>query len=193
MANIWPMLLIVTTMAITIRVAMIIINKEEVHFYRELLMLMFIVYVMCLFYVVTFQDVSWSTSNFIPFKEMFRYAIFSRPFFINILGNMLMFLPYGFFLAYYLKTNKLIVPLVLSLITSVTIESTQLLIGRVFDVDDIILNVVGTIVGFYLYRLFKKFKSHLPKLFQTERCYNVVTMMVFIVLVIYIINILWRA
>ena len=31
--------------------------------------------------VVTFQDVSWSTSNFTPFKEIFRYEIGDRLFY----------------------------------------------------------------------------------------------------------------
>ena len=38
----------------------------------------------------------------IPFKEMFRYNIGSRLFVKNVLGNMLMFLPY--FLVFILKT-----------------------------------------------------------------------------------------
>lgn len=36
---------------------------------------------------------------------------------------------------------------------SVTVETTQLLIGRVFDIDDIILNIIGGIVGYGIYRL----------------------------------------
>jgi len=81
-------------------------NKKQVVLYRELLSLLFVIYVLCLFYVVTFQDVSWSTSNFVPFQEMFRYDFGSRLFIKNVLGNMLLFIPYGFFMAYYLKIKK---------------------------------------------------------------------------------------
>src|SRR5699024_1806752 len=109
--------------------------------------LLFIIYVLCLFYVVTFQDVSWSTSNFTPFSEMFRYEIGSRLFIKNVLGNVILFLPYGFFAAYYLKLKKPWSILGLSILVSLTIETTQLLIGRVFDIDDIILNTIGGLFG----------------------------------------------
>ena len=74
-------------------------KKERFVYYKEAFGLLFCLYIMILFYVVTFQDVSWSTSNFIPFKEMFRYSIGSPLFYRNVIGNMLMFLPYGFFLS----------------------------------------------------------------------------------------------
>ena len=98
---------------------------------------------MFLFYIVTFQDVSWSGSNFIPFKEMFRYEIGSKSFIKNILGNVLLFIPYGIAIAYYVKTKKIRYSIILGLILSLTIEITQFSVGRVFDVDDIILNLIG--------------------------------------------------
>lgn len=53
----------------------------------------------------------------------------------------------------------MIYPLFLSFIASLAIELTQLSIGRVFDVDDVILNVIGAVVGYYLYKLFTKIKK----------------------------------
>ena len=38
-------------------------------------------------------------------------------------------------------------------IVSLSIECVQLLIGRCFDVDDILLNLVGGILGYFIYRL----------------------------------------
>ena len=46
-----------------------------------------------------------------------------------------------------MKTRKPFAMFIISLITSCTIEFTQLKIGRTFDVDDIILNTIGTILG----------------------------------------------
>lgn len=103
----WPMILICSVIIVSMRIVWIIKEKKEIIFYKELLGLCFIIYVMCLFYVVTFQDVSWSTSNFVPFKEMFRYQIGSTLFFKNVLGNMIMFMPYGFFVSYFLKLKSL--------------------------------------------------------------------------------------
>ena len=92
----WPMILISSIILISLRVGYIFKYKNEKRFvfYEELLMLSFVIYIMCLFQVVTFQDdVSWSTNNFIPFQEILRYNIGSRLFLKNVLGNMLLFLP----------------------------------------------------------------------------------------------------
>lgn len=116
---------IFTVILLSFRIAQIVLHKEKFILYQELMKLGFIIYVMCLFYVVTFQDVSWSTSNFIPFKEMFRYRIFSTMFFRNVIGNMIMFMPYGFFLSYFLKLDKKSVIFFLCILVSSTIETTQ--------------------------------------------------------------------
>src|SRR5574344_599358 len=152
----WPTLIIITVIALSMRIVYLVKNKQQFILYKELMTYLFIVYIMCLFYVVTFQDVSWSTSNFIPFKEIFRYKVGSRYFFKNVLGNMIMFIPYGFFVSYFLKLKKLYSISLLTLLTSITIEVTQLLIGRVFDVDDILLNLCGGIVGFIIYYIIHK-------------------------------------
>lgn len=171
--NIWPMILIMTVILTSIRIASIAKNKEKIVLYEELLKYAFMIYIISLFHVVTFQDVSWSTSNFIPFKEMFRYQLFSNLFFKNVVGNMIMFLPYGFFISYFLKINKAKVVLVLSVIASLTIEITQLIIGRVFDVDDILLNVVGAIIGYFIYRIFHNIKDKLPSFLKNDYFYNI--------------------
>ena len=59
LANIWPMLVIITVILSSLRVVYIIRNKETFVLYREILKLGFVIYIMSLFYVVTFQDVSW--------------------------------------------------------------------------------------------------------------------------------------
>lgn len=174
--NIWPMILIVTVILVSCRISYFIKSKQKIILYEELLKYSFIIYVLSLFYVVTFQDVSWSTSNFIPFKEMFRYNIFSRLFFKNVIGNMIMFLPYGFFISYFIKIDKISSVAIISLILSLTIETTQLIIGRVFDVDDIMLNVIGGIFGYIIYRIFHKIKDKLPPLLKNNYFYNIIVM-----------------
>lgn len=178
LANIWPMILIISIILISLRISYFIKNKEKMILYREILKLGFVIYIMCLFYVVTFQDVSWSTSNFIPFKEMFRYEIFSGMFFKNVLGNMVMFLPYGFFVSYFLKLDKKEIILLLSLLVSCTIETTQLLIGRVFDIDDIMLNTLGGLGGYYIYRLINLIKNRLPNILKNNIFYNIIVIFI---------------
>lgn len=142
-----PTVIISSVIAVTLRVVYLLKYRKKFHFFQELLSLSFIVYIICLFYAVTFQDIdgTFGTANFTPFQEMFRYTFGSRLFIKNVLGNMLMFVPYGFFTSYFLKEKNIFVNLFLTLVLSLTIEFTQSQIGRVFDVDDVILNLVGGI------------------------------------------------
>lgn len=171
-----PMIIISVVVAITLRTADIIKNKKDFCFYKEIISLSFIIYILCLFQVVTFQDNNnISSNNLIPFKEMFRYNIGSRLFFKNVLGNIIMFLPYGFFTSYFLKEKKLLPILILTTITSLTIETTQLMIGRVFDIDDILLNIVGGVLGYYLYSLMLKIGNICPEVLQKEWFLNLLS------------------
>jgi glycopeptide antibiotics resistance protein len=143
-------------------------------------MLTFIIYILCLFQIVTVQDtVYWSTNNFIPFKEIVRYDFGSALFFKNIIGNILLFLPFGFFVSYILKCEKVWLPLLISLICSFSVEIVQLYIGRVFDVDDIILNVIGGLLGYLIYKIMNNFGSKLPKIFKNEIVLDIITVLFF--------------
>lgn len=149
-----PMITIACVILITMRLYDIFVNKKKLIFYKEFMILSFIIYCMALFETVTFQDVTWSTSNFIPFKEILRYKMFSNLFIKNVIGNVFLFVPFGFFISYFLNITKQKVVFIMAIITSICIEVTQLMIGRVFDIDDIILNVSGAMLGFYIYLLF---------------------------------------
>ena len=72
----------------------------------------------------------------------------------NVIGNILLFLPFGFYVGYYLKKAKLSLITIISFVTSLTIELIQTKIGRTFDIDDIILNIIGGILGFLIYKVY---------------------------------------
>lgn len=186
----WPMIAICLVIIISMRIEYIIRNKIKITFYKEIIMVGFIVYIMCLFYAVTFQDVSWSSSNFIPFKEMFRYDLGTKGFFRNVIGNMLMFIPFGFFVSYILKSTKVYSLIILTFVTSVTIELTQLIIGRVFDVDDVILNIIGGIIGFYIYFFIHKIKDKLPEILKKPFIYNILAILILIFIIMYLIGVI---
>ena len=88
-SSIWPSLLILITILFSIRYFSITSNNKKIVFYREIMYLIFVVYLMCFFYVLTFEDVDWSTANLIPFKEMFRYKVGSKMFLKNVCGNII--------------------------------------------------------------------------------------------------------
>lgn len=182
----WPMILVCVVILVTLRLCYLLKNKEKIILYKEFLSLAFVVYVLCMFYVVTFEDVSWSSSNFIPFKEMFRYEIGSRLFFKNIIGNIIMFMPYGFMVGYYLKLEKPDFVVVLTLIVSICIETIQLVIGRVFDIDDIILNLVGGIIGAYIYTVLYKIETILPSFLKKDWFYNIIILIVSLIFILYL-------
>lgn len=180
--EVWPMILIFSVVIVTLRIAYIIKNKKKLVLYKEIFTLGFIIYIMLLFNTVTFKDVSWSTANYIPFKEILRYSVGSVKFYRNVVGNMIMFMPYGFFVSYFLRVKKPYVILILASIVSVTIETTQLAIGRVFDVDDIMLNILGALLGYFVYKFIEYINKRIPKKIKNNIFYNVVTVLALIFL-----------
>lgn len=186
----WPMILISVVLLSSLRLSYLLKSKEPFVLHNELLTLFFIVYILCMFQVVTFQDVSnLGSNNFVPFREIFRYDFGSRLFIKNIIGNMVMFVPYGFFVAYYIKTKNWKPLFGLVLIASLVIEATQLAIGRVFDVDDILLNVFGGMFGYFIYKILNKLGDLSPKIFKSALFLDALTVIVFIMFSVYI---LWR-
>ncbi|MEE3342936.1 MAG: VanZ family protein [Bacilli bacterium] len=190
--DVWPVIIIITVIACTFRIAYLINNRVHFCFYKELLSLVFILYVMCLFEVVTLQDNNYGLSNLIPFKEIFRYSIGSRLFIKNIVGNILLFLPYGYFIGYYVNDKKIISSAILTMFVSVTIEVVQLKIGRTFDIDDVILNTCGGVIGFTIYIISENISKYLPKIFKTDGFINfiVVVLLIFVIIFLFNINVL---
>ena len=184
--DIWPVIIIITVISCSLRITYLIKNNQKFCFYKEIFMLLFILYVMCLFEIVTLQDNNYGLSNFIPFKEMFRYKIGSRLFIKNIIGNILLFLPYGYFASDYLKSKKVGIIAFLTLLVSLTIEIVQLYIGRTFDIDDCILNTCGGILGFYLYTILDKINSKLPNILKTDGFINFIVILILILVIIYL-------
>ncbi len=75
--------------------------------------------------------------------------------FINLAGNVVMFVPLGFFIPYiFRKADSFRYSMIYALITIVCIEIIQLvtLLGSL-DVDDLILNMIGAAIGYWIYRL----------------------------------------
>ena len=176
----WPIIVISMVVIISLRITDILIKKEKIVLYKEILKLAFVLYILCLFQIVSKEDVSYGGINILPFKEMFRYDVGTYLFYKNILGNLLLFMPYGFFIGYFLNINKSYIIFILSIIASASIEITQLYIGRVFDVDDILLNVVGGVFGFFIWWILFKIKAHLPSFLKKEAFYNIIIALVLI-------------
>lgn len=181
--NVWPMIFIFTVILVSIRLTYLIYNKQKIVIYKEILTFCFILYILFLYYIVTFQDNNYGTNNFIPFKEIFRYEITSTLFLKNVVGNILLFVPLGLFMTYYIKNKSFIITLILTIFISCTIEFAQYVIGRTADIDDIILNSAGGLLGYIIYSKWNKIIERLPKFLKNQVFLDIVTIIIIIALV----------
>ena len=192
MSAIWPMLLLFVVILIVMRLAKLIINKEKFVFHHDFYSLLFILYMLALYYLLLSTDnASAYGTNLIPFKEMTRYSIGSKGFVYNVLGNIALFIPFGFFVSYYIKAKKTHQICIIAFITSLTAELIQYKIGRAFDVDDIILNIMGAIIGFLAYIGIDFLREKLPNQMKNDFFYNILAIFVLIIIIV-LFYFMWR-
>lgn len=97
--------------------------------------------------------------NLVPFRSIQSYFTHYGPdgFLVNFVGNIVMFMPWGFGLTLLWKKNQKICTAALySLGLTVLIEMIQLFIGRSVDVDDLILNFAGSCLGAVICTVLRK-------------------------------------
>lgn len=84
-----------------------------------------------------------ATINWIPFRD------FSASNILGMVLNIVMFLPFGAFLTIYFRKFQTLLPTAIaSFGMSLAIELLQLFTFRTTDVDDLIMNTIGGIVGY---------------------------------------------
>ena len=105
--------------------------------------------------------------NLKPFREIKRYLVYSASFsnelfLVNIVGNVAAFIPFGLLLPFTKGESRH--PVLMALFVTyplvLTLECIQLFtrVGS-FDIDDIIMNCLGSILGALLYRLLQSRKK----------------------------------
>lgn len=144
-------------------------NKKKIH--KTICMILFVVYLILLFYLLFFSEKMGRTVgseeyryNLTLFKEIRRFynIIGTHPklFWLNIAGNVVAFMPFGFLLPRLRekKTNIFLAGL-FSFELSLLVEVLQLVFRLgCFDVDDLLLNTVGGILGYVIYLIFRRKK-----------------------------------
>lgn len=134
---------------------------------------LFIVYLIALTYLMFFAESMGRTGNeqaeyaynLELFKEIKRFIIYRRQLgfeavFLNLAGNVIAFMPFGFFLPVVSRRGRRWYnAFLLGFFLSLCIETVQLVfkVGS-FDVDDLFLNTVGGILGFTLYKIVQKIR-----------------------------------
>lgn len=102
--------------------------------------------------------------NLIPFATIISYfalendqvSNWNEVSLVNLLGNILIFVPFGIFLPLLWKAFRKFSSIFwIAICIPLLIEIIQLFIGRSTDIDDVILNAVGIMFGFGLYKMFQ--------------------------------------
>ena len=180
----WPMLTLFIVILVVMRISHIIINKEKITFYKEFYDLLTTIYVLLLYQMLLSTENASSGINIIPFREITRYEIGSTLFFYNVIGNIALFIPFGYFMSDKLKAKKTTHIIIISTIISLTAELIQYKIGRAFDIDDVLLNVTGAIIGYFGYTIIQQIKHKLPNALQNNIFYNILAILVILIIII---------
>ena len=176
-----PITLLVGLLYIIFRFLKIKKNNSDINYKMEIVHLIFICYIVGLFNLVLVPRNFWNTiwyNIFYSFNENSFEGIFDFSYnFIPaiykiiignyalgswvktmIVGNLLMFIPMGILLSLCLKSISRKDMFKYVLLIPLAIEVIQLVVGRSFDIDDLVMNFLGIVIGYYIVELAKKLK-----------------------------------
>lgn len=139
-------------------------SQRQVKRYRILGKVMFVLYIAFLVYFLCFAEWYGRTEvpqgyryNLVLFKEITRFIEYREELgafavFANLFGNILIFVPYGFFISMASTSRSFFQTLCYSFALSLGVEIFQLFtrVGS-FDVDDLMLNTLGGVLGYILF------------------------------------------
>ena len=96
--------------------------------------------------------------NFIPFIEILQvYSMGFQRMMLQIAINLLLLAPLGFLLPVQLRKFRSFPRTVLTVLAvSLLIETLQYFIGRSADIDDVIMNTVGGMLGYLCFMVYEK-------------------------------------
>ena len=138
---------------------------------------LFLLYLALLSYLMFFSEDFGRTNpdrgyayNLVPFKEISRFITYhdilgTEALVLNLAGNVVAFMPFGFFLPVVSRRSRGPGRIVLlGFGFSLMLETIQLVfrVGS-FDVDDLILNTLGAGLGFFCYRRVQRFRVKLRR------------------------------
>ncbi|AEB30341.1 hypothetical integral membrane protein [Carnobacterium sp. 17-4] len=153
-------------------------KKQSIKWRREVVLNVFIFYILLLIHLTVFREGNsimnvsivmrpLSDINWIPFVETAKLTqgISLFDYYYNLYGNILWFVPMGFGAAYLMKRKYTFLrSLGIGITVSFLIETMQFLFFTgVSDIDDLIFNTIGTMIGIVLFEisqwLYKKWQN----------------------------------
>lgn len=128
--------------------------------------ILFVLYIVFIIYFLIFSDWYGRTGemqeyryNLVLFREIRRFwnyrdqiGLFAM--FTNLFGNVIIFMPFGFFMPMASRYRSCFSAVFYSFGLSLCVETFQLLtrVGS-FDVDDLLLNTVGGLAGYVIFAI----------------------------------------
>lgn len=141
-------------------------SAAEGRHYRALGKILFVLYIGFVFYFLLVSELYGRSGemqdyhyNLVLFKEIRRFWNYREQLGIfatvaNLAGNILIFIPFGFFMPMASRRRSFIVTAVDSLALSFFVETVQFFtkVGC-FDVDDLLLNTIGGMLGYIIFTI----------------------------------------
>lgn len=125
--------------------------------------LILLFYLILLINTVFISRDSLRSIQFIPFHSIREFIMIDNGFGhyrlvdMNIWGNILMFVPAGIYVILHNKNKSILHNILLIFLMSLAIEIIQFIFALgATDIDDIILNVAGGLIGLIIYQVLKK-------------------------------------
>ena len=106
---------------------------------------------------------NFKTTSILNGNVNYCFRFFEEGLSIAMLLNIALFVPFGFLLPIVFRKllNKWIYVIVIGLVFSITIEFLQTFTGRFVQTDDMVMNTLGTFLGYEIWFLLSKIKMGL--------------------------------
>lgn len=166
-----PLTLILISLVcyIAFRMIYITVTKKKLKLGQEAAIIILIAYMESLLYLTLFPSANMTPDvvaiNLVPLKTISLYINFQGDIslqIINLVGNIVVFMPIGTFSLFFIKNTSFYQVFVIGFCSTLFIEMMQLflsingVISRSFDVDDLLLNTIGVILGYYIGLMIKR-------------------------------------
>lgn len=110
--------------------------------------------------MINFGGAHEGPANLLPFKTILPYLLGEKGLmiaFINLVGNIVLLVPIGFLVSFINQNMTWKKSLALAVAAGFSLEGMQALFRvGIFDIDDIILNGIGVMVGYWIFRMLAK-------------------------------------
>lgn len=159
-----PVVLAVVWMCLTVFVFFVVyfIRKQTIHVSKNIIKIILIIYSIGLLILLFMRPANqnYSQINYIPFKTIIGFLGGNGNFlvaFYNITANILLFVPFGIAALMLSKNPSRLRLMIVPTVAIALIEITQHLTKRgSMDIDDLILNLFGVFIGYWLHPLIEK-------------------------------------